>query len=118
MDGSPLNSGLILSSLSSTSTDGNVLSDQAKLSQLASELQVFSDVHQRFHDKLSSLAQTDPDQEDHQRGSTAEGLGLDDEGLKEIKSGLMGLPSKEAGVGEVQRVVEVLRTMAREAERE
>lgn len=117
MDSSPLNSGLILSSLASMSTDGNVLTDQAKLSQLASELQVFSDVHQRFHDKLSLLSQTDPDQEDHQRGSTAESLGLDDEGLKEVKSGLMGLPSKEAGVGEVQRMVEVLRTIAREVGR-
>lgn len=82
---------------------------QRKLRSLAAELQAFSEIHQRFHDKLSSLSRAAGANGDDTGGLD---LGLDAEGLKEIQTGASALPSKEAGVGAVLEMVGVLQAMA------
>jgi hypothetical protein len=82
---------------------------QRKLRSIAAELQAFSDIHQRFHDKLSSLSHAAAPVDADAGGLD---LGFDAEGLKEIQTGVSALPSKEAGVGAVREMINLLQAMA------
>lgn len=117
MHGSPANAAAILPALSVPPSSGDpaaplTTEDVRKLEALALELQAFSDVHTRFRDKLSSLAQAAAPALAEDAAAAGPELGLDAESLQEIRSGVLGLPSKEAGVGAVREMIGVLRAMA------
>lgn len=83
---------------------------QRKLQLLASELEVFSDIHERFHDKL--LSQATAVAAGAESVDLGLGLALDAESLKEIQTGFSALPSREAGVGAVREMISLLQSMA------
>lgn len=71
---------------------------------MATELRSFADVHQRFHDKLTTLASSSKPADDEEAG----GEGGGEEVLPAV------VPSVEQGVGAVQRMIGVLEGLAAE----